>query len=94
MRKQKTPALVNLAIYTTITVFLWIFFDVYRSLKKAPVLNIDSKILEPIDPNLDTNLLQEIESATFFDQSSPQISPPLNDENNAEVATESSEVNQ
>ena len=68
MRKNKTPALVNLAIYTTITIFLWIFFDVYRTLKKAPVLNIDKKILEPINPNLDKNLLDKIDQSTYFDK--------------------------
>jgi len=68
MRRQKTPALVNLAIYTTITIFLWIFFDIYRSLKKPAILDIDQKILEPINPNLDNNLLNEISKSIYFDK--------------------------
>lgn len=103
MRRQKTPALVNLAIYTTITVFLWIFFDVYRALKKPPQLDIDNKILEPVNPNLDKNLLDEIYRSTYFDKSrlenyvaspSPNFAPtqsPVSEENNS---TESSEINQ
>lgn len=66
MRNQKTPALVNLAVYTTITVFLWIFFDIYRTLKKPPILDIDTKTLEPINPNLNKELLNEIDSRIFY----------------------------
>jgi hypothetical protein len=68
MRRQKTPALVNLAIYTTITIFLWIFFDIYRALKKPAILDIDKKILEPINPNLDKTLLNEIDKSIYFDK--------------------------
>lgn len=76
MRRKKTPALVNLAIYTTITVFLWIFFDVYRALKKAPVLDVDSKILEPVNPNLDKNLLNKIDQSIYYNESTSQIVQP------------------
>jgi len=79
MRKQKTPALVNLAIYTTITVFLWIFFDIYRALKKPPVLDIESKILEPVNPNLDKSLLEEIDKSLYFEKSSYEPETPLNE---------------
>jgi hypothetical protein len=95
MRKQKTPALVNLAIYTTITVFLWIFFDVYRALKKAPVLDIDNKTLEPVNPNLDKNLLDEIYQSVYYDKSSLEnyiYIPTLNTEE--KLSTESSKINQ
>ena len=68
MRRQKTPALVNLAIYTTITIFLWIFFDIYRSLKKPAILDIDQKILEPINPTLDKDLLDKIDKSIYFDK--------------------------
>ncbi len=63
---KKTPALVNLAIYTTITVFLWIFFDVYRALKKPLVIDVDKKILEPLNPNLNKNSLEDIKEGIYF----------------------------
>lgn len=78
MRKQKTPALVNLAIYTTITIFLWIFFDIYRALKKPPVLDIESKILEPVNPNLDKSLLEEIDKSIYFEKSTYEPENLLN----------------
>ncbi len=95
MRKQKTPALVNLAIYTTITIFLWIFFDIYRALKKAPVLEIDSKILEPVNPNLDKNLLDEIDQSIYYDKSRLENYVPTPNTNSEDkVSSESGEVGQ
>lgn len=75
MRKQKTPALVNLAIYTTITVFLWIFFDVYRSLKKPPDLNIDQKLLAPLNPTLNSDTLKQVSDGIYFENSTQTILP-------------------
>ncbi len=95
MRRKKTPALVNLAIYTTITIFLWIFFDVYRALRKAPVLDIDNKTLEPVNPNLDKNLLDEIYQSIYYDESKLDnyvTTPnPINDNENS---SESGKINQ
>jgi len=92
MKNKKAPALVNLAIYTTITVFLWIFFDVYRALKKPAIIDIEPKILEPINPNLDNNLLNEVKNSIYFDKSLLQnIDLNLN---NQPVSTESGEVNE
>jgi hypothetical protein len=95
MRKQKTPALVNLAIYTTITVFLWIFFDIYRSLKKVPLLDIDTKILDPINPNLDNNLLNEIKTRIFYNESEyNNLSIPVEDTNQiSKQSTKSGNLN-
>jgi len=92
MRRQKTPALVNLAIYTTITVFLWIFFDIYRALKKPLVLNIDNKTLEPVNPNLDSNLLQEINESIYFNESLFENQIPVNTETENPVSTQSGKL--
>jgi len=102
MRRKKTPALVNIAIYTTITIFLWIFFDVYRALKKAPVLDIDNKILEPVNPTLDRNLLDEVYKSIYYDKSKletfeeivPSPSPNPIPTEKLESASESSILNQ
>ena len=90
MRKKKTPALVNLAIYTTVTIFLWIFFDIYRSFKKEVVLDVDSKILEPINPNLDKNLLDEVSNSIYYDEKlienrSVEITPTPEDSPEIEI---------
>ena len=91
MRKRKTPALVNLAIYTTITIFLWIFFDIYRALKKAPVLDINEKLLEPVNPNLDNNLLDEIYQRIYYNKSTFQNIAPTQQPSD-EVSSPSGEL--
>jgi hypothetical protein len=70
MKKGKTPTAVTIAILTTITVFIWVFFDVYRILKKTPVIDVEPKLLEPINPVLDQNSLTEITKRKYFDESS------------------------
>jgi hypothetical protein len=69
MRKNKAPTSVTLAIFTTITVFAWIFFDIYRILRKTPVINVEPKILEPVNPNLDQSTLNKIGERKYFEES-------------------------
>lgn len=66
MRKPKTPTLVTTAILTLITVFFWAGFEVYRSLTIKPAPPVPEKILQPLDPNLDTKSLDEIQNRTFL----------------------------
>lgn len=68
IRRQKVPKLVNLAVMTTITIFVWIFFDVYRTIRKTPDIDVDKAILEPIVPNLDTETLKDIEKGIYFEK--------------------------
>ena len=65
---------------TTITIFVWITFDVYRILKKPATINLDSKTLEPIDPVFDENVLFEIEERKVYDLTNiilPTPTPPI-----------------
>ena len=78
MKKTKTPTTVTLVIFTTITVLVWIFFDIYRILKKTPVINVDPKILEPLNPNLDQNSLNKIELRKYYGEESLNIPIPTN----------------
>ena len=70
MKKDKTPTTVTIAILTTITVLVWAFFDVYRILKKTPVIDVEPKILESINPTLNQDILTEISERKYFDESS------------------------
>jgi hypothetical protein len=76
MRKKKTPTTVTLAILTTITVFAWIFFDVYRTLKKTPTVDVDPKILEVVNPVLDQETLGKIEEGKYYNESSINMISP------------------
>ncbi|HLE49250.1 MAG TPA: hypothetical protein VI819_04455 [Patescibacteria group bacterium] len=75
-RRQKVPKLVNLAVMTTITIFAWIFFDVYRAIRKTPQINVDEAILSPIVPTLDRDTLSEIEKGVYFEKSSIVLPTP------------------
>ena len=94
MRNKKTPALVNLAIYTTITIFLWIFFDIYRALRKPASVDVEQKILEPIIPKLDNNLLDELKNSIYFNESFLNNSDETVIPTEIPIASESGETNE
>lgn len=64
--KSSVPKLVTIAVLTLITVVFWVFFGAYRALMKVPQLDVDEKILEPVNPTLDTNTLIRLESRIFI----------------------------
>lgn len=69
MKKPKPPKLVTVAIFTTITVIFWIFFEVYETLSGAPSVTVDNDLLSPLDPTLDVAALQKLETRVFFEES-------------------------
>ena len=83
MKKLKTPHLVTVTIFTTITVVFWIFYSVYLVLTTKPSTDVPAIILEPIDPSLDTASLEQIEKRIFFEEGevpiqilTPTLPPP------------------
>lgn len=57
------------AILTTVTIITWIAFDTYRRLNKPGVQPIPEKVLAPINPSLDTKILDNItERRAFSDE--------------------------
>jgi len=68
MRKNKLPNVVTVAIFTTITIFAWIFFDVYRILTEKAELNIPVEILEPVNPVLNLQVLDYIKSTSYLEK--------------------------
>lgn len=69
MKKPPAPRLVTVAIFTTITVIFWIFFSVYTVLTQTPDINVPPELLEPIDPTLDMESLQDISERVHFEES-------------------------
>jgi|SRR3972149_660447 len=68
MRNPKAPRLLTTAILTTITVVFWIFFEVYKIFVSTPNINVPEKLLDPIDPSLNVDVLREIESKVYFEE--------------------------
>lgn len=69
MNKIKAPRVVTIAVFTTITIIFWIFFNVYHVLTTPSEVQVDPALLQPIDPTLNTEVLDSIESGIFFDES-------------------------
>lgn len=68
MKKPKAPRLVTVSIFTTITIIFWIFFSLYEVLTTTPKIEVDSALLEPITPSLDTDSLNKLETRVFFEE--------------------------
>jgi len=70
MKKPKAPRLVTIAITTTITVIFWIFFTLYQVLTTKPSPSVEPNLLEPIDPTLNTAVLDKISEREYFEEGS------------------------
>jgi len=65
--KKQTPFLVKFAILTLITSFVWISFDVYRAFTERPAPTVSAEILAPVNPELDTGLLEKLANRVYFE---------------------------
>jgi hypothetical protein len=104
MKKPKAPKLVTVAIFTTITIIFWVFFSLYKVFTSKDPVTVDPKLLETLNPTLDTQTLGTLKQKTFFREGefettaivvSPTPSPTLDVEEVTQepgVATNESEV--
>jgi hypothetical protein len=77
MKKSKTPSLVTTAIITTITVFTWIAFGIYRALTSLPPVSVPPEILAPLSPELDSEAMSRLTQRLYFEegQTGPVLIP-------------------
>lgn len=66
MKKTKLPALVTIAILTLITAIFWVFFSAYRLISRTPPLSVPQEIIKPIDPNLNPDILDNLDKKIHF----------------------------
>ena len=71
MKKLRTPKLVTISIFTTITIVFWVFFSLYNVLVSKPKVEVSDELLDPIDPTLNTNALNSLPSKNFFETDVP-----------------------
>lgn len=73
-----------ISVITTITIAVWIAIDVYRVLNKSEVPPAARKQIEPLDPKLDTDVLDQLEQRGFYDFSATEtmetLTPPSADQ--------------
>lgn len=106
MKKQKTPNIVFLAVMTTITAIFWAFFGAYRVFTTKPETAVSPEIIEPVDPKLDSSIIDKMQNSVFFEEgevtssiSSPSPTPtetpiPSASPESSEISTASGTVSQ
>ncbi|MDO8551532.1 MAG: hypothetical protein Q7S03_02530 [bacterium] len=70
MKTQRVSSqFLALAVLTFLTVFTWIGFDVYRTLKKPLELQVPKDQLSPLDPTLKTIVIDNLSKREVVDPS-------------------------
>lgn len=69
MKHQKlSRELLLLTILTVISVFTWISLDVYRALTHPPAPKVSAAQLAPLNPKLDTKVLEDLSQKANFNK--------------------------
>lgn len=69
MKNNKLPNLVSILILTLLTVIVWISLSIYRALTLKPVAPVSQDISQPLNPSLDTDTINKIESRIYLNDS-------------------------
>ncbi|OGM73950.1 hypothetical protein A2382_04895 [Candidatus Woesebacteria bacterium RIFOXYB1_FULL_38_16] len=64
--KKGLPTIVTFAIITTITSLSWIGFEIYRKLTVKPSPPVPQEIIEPLNSNLDLELLHSLNTKIYL----------------------------
>lgn len=79
MRKKKVlnKDILTLSILTTIAVFTWIGFDIYRIFHKPSPPEITKEQLRPLNPNFDKETLESLKKRKIISQEELDAVPEL-----------------
>lgn len=76
MEKNKISAyFLFISIFTLVTIFFFVVQKSYNNLIKPAEIIKKSDLLKPVEPNLDTSVLDEIEQRKYFPDSESEIIP-------------------
>lgn len=88
-KKVKVPSLVTLAILTLFTVVFWVGFDLYHAFQNKPDPEVEPKVLEPINPVINQDALNQLQQTLLVSQSEiNSYVPATNVEQAQEVVTQ------
>lgn len=74
MKKKRLPKPITILVLTLLTSFVWVGLNVYRTLTVKPPSPVHEDISKPLNPVLNTDVIQKIESALYIpDSEVPQI---------------------
>lgn len=71
--QKKDPNILLFAIFTTVTIFIWIGFEVYKILTPHTLESIPDSVLLPLEPKLDLESLKKLEARRNFSDSELRI---------------------
>lgn len=66
--KKSRPAIVNFAIMTAITTFVWIGFEIYRVFTKEPAPSVPLEIIAELNPELDAAVLTDLTQRVHIEE--------------------------
>jgi hypothetical protein len=55
-----------IAIFTFLTVSIWIFFELTKTSKSQAVTDQYTDVLKPLDPTLDSNIIKTLENRMIY----------------------------
>ncbi len=59
--------LLLVAVFTTLTIFLWVFFELVKTSKTSSVARPLQQIVSPLTSKIDITVLDELESRNTLD---------------------------
>lgn len=59
--------LLLVAVFTTITIFLWVFFELVKTSKTSSVARPLQQVVSPLSSKIDVSVLDELEKRSTFD---------------------------
>lgn len=75
MKKNKLPRPITILILTLITAVAWVSLSIYHAVIVKPPSTVPDTISKSLNPSLNTNAINEIESAIYIrDEEIPEIS--------------------
>ncbi|MBI5619956.1 hypothetical protein HY950_03270 [Candidatus Gottesmanbacteria bacterium] len=66
MSKDADRDVLLLSLFTFLTVTLWIFFELAKTVKTTTVSSVVRQIITPFSPKIDTDILTSIERRTSY----------------------------
>lgn len=59
--------LLLVSIFTTLTIFLWIFFELVKTTKTSTISTAVAQVVSPLTSKIDTGILDTLEQRKTFD---------------------------
>lgn len=59
--------LLLIAVFTTLTIFSWVFFELVKTTKTSTVTTTTKRITAPLSPKIDIDIITNLETKQSFD---------------------------